>query len=94
MRIKMPQLQPDTPYTVGHYATHAINQRNLTIYNHMHPLDTLPNPTARMLDIAPVMLDLKTALRRIRPMEDFDAGKRAGIRYALELIKTALGEPF
>ena len=59
-----------------------------------HPLNTLPNPTPRILDIAPVMLELKTALRRIRPMEDCDAGKRAGIRYALDLIKTELGEPF
>lgn len=59
-----------------------------------HPLESTPQPEPRLIDAAPVIQDLKAMLRKMRPMEDFDAGKRAGIRYALDLLKTEIGEPF
>ena len=66
-----------TNLTIGHYAT--------------HPLNALPTPPPRVIDVTPVIAELKTALRKIAATDDFETGKRAGIRRALEMLKNYHG---
>lgn len=46
-----------------------------------------------MMDIKPVMLALKKALRK-PTMDDYDGGYQAGLRHALRLIDEERGLPF